>query len=157
MKIIINGNTMYEMVKYKIFNNKKEIVAATASSSELTVTEDDIRVFDKVLSNIKKNKSVYLKLVLLLAISIDKGTLSVLAESSNLGGRLEILSDTIIGTLITVAKFGFMGMGLKEMIISLIDGGNIREASYAGLQHWLGYIFLQFYPYLYDLVEGLVF
>ena len=30
----------------------------------------------------------------------------------------------------------------------------MKEASIEGVQYWIGYIFLQLYPFLYDLAEG---
>ena len=99
---------------------------------------------------------MYIKLVILIAMTIDQGTLTVLA-SSKLEEGLTVLTDKLVGILILFAKTGCLGMGLKEMVICLLNGGNIKEASVSGLGYWIGYIFLQLYPYLYELVEGLTF
>ena len=76
---------------------------------------------------------------------------------SKLEEGLTVLTDKLVGILILFAKTGCLGMGLKEMVICLLNGGNIKEASVSGLGYWIGYIFLQLYPYLYELVEGLTF
>ena len=60
------------------------------------------------------------------------------------------MAITIIDKLTYLAKYACMGMGIKEMIICLLNGGNMREASFAGIQFWIGYLFLEFYPTLYD-------
>lgn len=139
MKLLINGDTVSDIVKYRISSNRAEI----------TLTIDDLNRFDKFIGHIKKNKGIYLKLVALFAITIDSGTLIVLASGS-LESGLSSMATSIVGKLIIVAKYACMGMGLKEMIICLLNGGNMREASFAGVQYWLGFLFLQFYPNLYE-------
>ena len=151
MKILINGNSIGEIVEAKI--SKKDVVVL---SDTVAITKADITLFDRAIGHIKKNKSMYIKLVILIAMTIDKGTLTVFASSS-LESSLNILSKKLVGILVLIAKFGCMSMGLKEIIICLLNGGNMKEASIAGIQYWIGYIFLQLYPFLYDLVEGLRF
>lgn len=135
MKVLINGYTVTEQLRIKL--NKE------------TITYEDLNTFDKFIAHIKKNKNIYVKLVLLFAMTIDSGTLTVLAADSMEIG-LSKMATTIVGKLIIVAKYSCMGFGLKEMIICLLNGGNMREASYAGLQYWIGYLALQFYPTLYE-------
>ena len=151
MKILINGCSIGEIVEAKI--SKKDVVVL---SDTVAITKADITLFDRAIGHIKKNKSMYIKLVILIAMTIDKGTLTVLASSS-LESSLNVLSKKLVGILVLIAKFGCMSMGLKEIIICLLNGANMKEASIAGIQYWIGYIFLQLYPFLYDLVEGLKF
>ena len=151
MKILIIGCSIGEIVEAKI--SKKDVVVL---SDTVAITKADITLFDRAIGHIKKNKSMYIKLVILIAMTIDKGTLTVFASSS-LESSLNILSKKLVGILVLIAKFGCMSMGLKEMVICLLTGANIKEASVSGLGYWIGYIFLQLYPYLYELVEGLTF
>ena len=151
MKVLINGCSIGEIVEAKI--SKKDVVVL---SDTVAITEAHVNLFDRVIGHIKKNKSMYIKLVILIAMTIDQGTLTVLA-SSKLEEGLTVLTDKLVGILILFAKTGCLGMGLKEMVICLLNGGNIKEASVSGLGYWIGYIFLQLYPYLYELVEGLTF
>ena len=118
------------------------------------VTMENLNKLDKVIAHIKKNKRMYLKLVILLALTIDRSSLITLASSGSLETSLEVLSTKLVGILISFAKVGCMGMGLKAMVVSLLNGGNMKEASIEGIQYWIGYIFLQLYPALYDIVEG---
>ena len=148
MKILINGCSIGEIVEAKI--SKKDVVVL---SDTVAITEADVNLFDRVIGHIKKNKSMYIKLVILIAMTIDQGTLTVLA-SSKLEEGLTVLTDKLVGILILFAKTGCLGMGLKEMVICLLNGGNIKEASVSGLGYWIGYIFLQLYPFLYDIAEG---
>lgn len=153
MKILINGNTVSEVIKIK--TTKEQRVAPLAS--ELSITTEDIMLIDRIIGHIKRNKKMYLKLVILLAMTIDSTTLTAYATTGNFDEKLVTIWDTIKSLLFAAGKFSCMGLGLKEMIICLIDGGNIKEATYSGMQYWLGYIFLQLYPSLYNLVEGLEF
>lgn len=109
---------------------------------------NNLNLIEKSIDHIKNNKYMYLKLVFLIAITIDKGTLTVFASGS-LETNLMNKATFIIDKLILLAKYGCMGMGLKDMVICLLNGGNMKEASFAGIQYWLGYLFLQFYPQLY--------
>lgn len=133
--------------------NKYKVETYTFSEYRNLVTMENLNKFDRVIAHIKKNKTMYLKLVILLAITIDRSSLTVLASGS-LESSLNVLSTKLVGILIAFAKVGCMGMGLKAMVVTLLNGGNMKEASIEGVQYWIGYIFLQLYPFLYDLAEG---
>ena len=133
--------------------NKYKVETYTFSEYKNLVTMENLNKFDRVIAHIKKNKSMYLKLVILLAMTIDRSSLTVLASGS-LESSLSTLSTKLVGILIAFAKVGCMGMGLKAMVVTLLNGGNMKEASIEGIQYWIGYIFLQLYPFLYDLAEG---
>ena len=133
--------------------NKYKVETYTFSEYKNLVTMENLNKFDRVIAHIKKNKSMYLKLVILLAMTIDRSSLTVLASGS-LKSSLNVLSTKLVGILIAFAKVGCMGMGLKAMVVVLLNGGNMKEASIEGIQYWIGYIFLQLYPFLYDIAEG---
>ena len=133
--------------------NKYKVETYTFSEYKNLVTMENLNKFDRVIAHIKKNKNMYLKLVILLAMTIDRSSLTVLASGS-LETSLNVLSTKLVGILIAFAKVGCMGMGLKAMVVVLLNGGNMKEASIEGIQYWIGYIFLQLYPFLYDIAEG---
>ena len=132
---------------------KYEVTTYTFSEYRNLFAVENLNKFDRVIAHIKKNKTMYLKLVILLAMTIDKSSLTVLASGS-LETSLNTLSTKLVGILIAFAKVGCMGMGLKAMVVVLLNGGNMKEASIEGIQYWIGYIFLQLYPFLYDIAEG---
>ena len=134
--------------------NKYKVETYTFGEYRNLVTMENLNKLDKVIAHIKKNKRMYLKLEILLALTIDRSSLITLASSGSLETSLEVLSTKLVGILISFAKVGCMGMGLKAMVVSLLNGGNMKEASIEGIQYWIGYIFLQLYPFLYDLAEG---
>lgn len=157
MKLLVNGSTVSEIVKRKFVQEEKISLKTSFDNDEVSATMEEIRLFDKALAHIKKNKSMYLKLVILLALTLDRSALTSFAATASFDKNLTIIWDKIKVLLFSAAKFSCMGLGIKEMAICFIDGGNIKEASYAGMNYWLGYIFLQLYPSLYTLVEGLEF
>ena len=70
MRIVINGCSIGEIVEAKI--SKKDVVVL---SDTVAITKADITLFDRAIRHIKKNKSMYIKLVILIAMTIDQGTL----------------------------------------------------------------------------------
>ena len=132
---------------------KYEVKTYTFSEYRNLVTMENLNKFDRTIAHIKKNKTMYLKLVILLAMTIDKSSLTALASGS-LETSLNALSTKLVRIIVAFAKVGCMGMGLKAMVVTLLNGGNMKEASIEGIQYWIGYIFLQLYPFLYDIAEG---
>ena len=88
---------------------KYEVETYTFSEYRNLVTMKNLNKFDRVIAHIKKNKTMYLKLVILLAITIDRSSLTVLASGS-LESSLNVLSTKLVGILIAFAKVGCMGM-----------------------------------------------
>lgn len=150
MKILINGESVKEVVTNKIVSSRSNVVVSADSCMCIgyEVSKEDISRFDAFLGHLKRNKTMYMKLVLLLAMTINYSTVPVFALSSS--GGLGDMFSMIIEKLISLAKYACMGMGIKEMVICLLNGGSMREASFSGVQYWLGYIFLEFYPTLYE-------
>ena len=96
-----------------------------------------------------------MKLVIFSAMLLNYNMTFIYAGS--FGSSLNQVGNTIVGMLLDVAKWGCIGMGLRNMIITLINGGNIKQAMTEGIQYWMGYLFIQFYPQLFDLFSGIKF
>jgi hypothetical protein len=77
--------------------------------------------------------------------------------AGSFGASLNQVGNTIVNMLLDLAKWGCIGMGLRNMIITLINGGNVKQAMSEGVQYWIGYLFIQFYPQLFDLFSGIKF
>lgn len=135
MIIKINEVKTYTFEEFREIQENRELI-------------NKLNLIEKSIDHIKNNKYTYLKLVFFIAITIDKGTLTAFASGS-LENNLMNKATFIIDKLIMLAKYACMGMGLKDMVICLLNGGNMKEASFSGIQYWLGYLFLQFYPQLY--------
>lgn len=149
MRIVINGSSISELMVEKVREFRKvEIIECDFSYEDMTIVE-------KALEHIKKNKGLYMKLVIFTAMLLNYNMTFVYAGS--FGSSLNQVGNIIVGMLLDVAKWGCIGMGLRNMIITLINGGNIKQAMTEGIQYWMGYLFIQFYPQLFDLFSGIKF
>lgn len=108
----------------------------------------DLNAIDKFIGNLKKNKKEYARLVFLLAISIPK---SSFAATNDLG--LGDVAWEIIGMVLSFGKWACLGMGTKAMIETMLAGGNVKDATGAGLQFFIFYIVLNIYPRLFSMVK----
>ena len=149
MRIVINGSSISELMVEKVREFRKvEII-------EYDFNYEDMTIVEKALDHIKRNKGLYMKLVIFSAMLLNYNMTFIYAGS--FGSSLNQVGNTIVGMLLDVAKWGCIGMGLRNMIITLINGGNIKQAMTEGIQYWMGYLFIQFYPQLFDLFSGIKF
>ena len=149
MRIVINGSSISELMVEKVREFRK------VERIECDFTYEDMTIVEKALEHIKRNKGLYMKLVIFSAMLLNYNMTFIYAGS--FGSSLNQVGNTIVGMLLDVAKWGCIGMGLRNMIITLINGGNIKQAMTEGIQYWMGYLFIQFYPQLFDLFSGIKF
>ena len=134
MKILINGYTVTEQLKIKLNRN-----------------ENDLTLAERVLTHIKKNKDMYARLVVITALLLHYNINFVFAESVE--ASLDATFSQLIDLLKECAKWGCLGMGLKKLVEEMLSGANFKQASIGGIQYWLCYIFIQFYPKLFDMIN----
>ena len=108
----------------------------------------EMSVIDKFIGNLKKNKKEYARLVFLLAISIPK---PIFAQNNDMG--LGDVAWEIIGMVLSFGKWACLGMGTKAMIETMLAGGNVKDATGAGLQFFIFYIVLNIYPKLFSMLK----
>ena len=115
-----------------------------------THNNKDIKLVDKIISHIKKNKVMYSRLVFVIAILLHLNPVTAYAsEFDYLNNEFSLIIDLIK----TFAKWGCLGMGLKRLAEEMLAGANFKQASTAGVQYWLCYVFIQFYPKLFDMIK----
>lgn len=131
MKILVNGYTVTESMKVR-----------------LSRSNNDISIVEKILDNIKRNKVMYAKLVLITALMLH---FNINIYANTLEASLDSVGNQLIEMLSSVAKWACIGMGVKNMSATLLNGGNLKRASTEGIQYLLGYLFIEFYPQLFDL------
>lgn len=102
---------------------------------------------DKFLGELKKNRKQYAQLVFLLALIVPK---PILAQSS---ASLGDTADELIQLLLQFGRYGCLGMGLKTMIETMIQGGDVKDATGAGIQYFLFYIVLYLYPKIFAMLK----
>ena len=100
----------------------------------------ELNAIDRFIGNLKKNKKEYARLVFLLAVVIPK---PILAANNDLG--LGDAGFEIVHLLLKFAKYGCMGMGIKNMIEEMLAGANLKQATGAGVQYFIFYIILSLY------------
>ena len=114
------------------------------------LTSKEYSFVEKAIDHIKRNKKMYKRLVVITAILINNN-LAIYAESG-VGASLNNTLSQLITILMDFAKWGCLGYGLKKTIEEMLAGGSFKQASTAGIQYWLTYLFIQFYPKLFDMI-----
>ena len=135
MKFLINGSTVSENLKLK--RNK-----------------DDIDLISKMIEHIKKNKLVYTKLVLITALMLH---FDILVFANGFEASLDRVGNQLMSMLLVFARWGCLAMGVKDMVVTLLNGGNIKHAINNGLLYLFGYVFISIYPQLFELFQGIKF
>ena len=132
-------------------NFKKKYKFDNTNTLILFTDENNIKKYndlDKFIGNLKKNKKAYAKLVLILAITIPK---PILAANNDMG--LGDVAWEIIGMVLSFGKWACLGMGTKAMIETMLAGGNVKDATGAGVQYFIFYIVLNIYPKLFSMLK----
>ena len=152
MKILVNGNTVTEMICEKVVKvrefKKVELV------KEISFSNKDVSIANKVLDHIKRNKKVYARLIIMTAIMLH---FDIAIYASGFESSLDRVGNQILNMLMSFAKWGCLGMGIKDMITTLINGGNMKHSINAGLMYLLGYVFISIYLQLFSMFQGIKF
>lgn len=114
-------------------------------------TSEDITLVNRIISHIQNNKIMYTRLILVTALLLYFNINFVFANE--VGTSLDATFNQLIELLKDFAKWGCLGMGLKKLVEEMLSGANFKQASVAGMQYWLCYIFIQFYPKLFDMIK----
>lgn len=114
-------------------------------------TSEDITLVNRIISHIQNNKIMYARLILVTALLLHFNINFVFANE--VGTSLDATFNQLIELLKDFAKWGCLGMGLKKLVEEMLSGANFKQASVAGMQYWLCYIFIQFYPKLFDMIK----
>lgn len=146
MLFTFNEVKTYTFKEFKEIQENRELIN--------TYSKEDIQLVNKMIDHIKKNKYMYLRLVFTTALMLH---FNAFVFANGLDGGLDSAGTVIVSMFLSVMKWGCMGRGLYEMAMTMINGGNMRQAITEGLQFFLGFIFCQFYPQLYELFAGIKF
>ena len=121
---------------------------------QLVRTRKDIDLINKVIDHVKANKVMYFKLVLFTALLLH---FDILIYADSFQASIDRVGNQILNMLKSVAKWGCLGMGVKDMITTILNGGNIKNAINSGLMYLLGYVFISLYPQLFNLFSSIKF
>ncbi|WP_278683146.1 hypothetical protein, partial [Paraclostridium bifermentans] len=117
-------------------------------------SNEDVSIANKVLDHIKRNKKVYARLIIITAIMLH---FDIVIYASGFESSLDRVGNQILNMLMSFAKWGCLAMGIKDMITTLINGGNMKHSINAGLMYLLGYVFISIYPQLFSMFQGIKF
>ena len=134
--------------------NKYKVETYTFSEFRKQYTNNDINLVDKVIEHIKANKAMYLRLVYITALLLH---FDILIYANEFGASLDRVGNQIIDMLMSLAKWGCLGIGLKEAIGTILNGGSAKNAINSSLMYLLLYIFISLYPQLFNLFSGIKF
>ena len=129
---------------------KKESYSFKEYKVILENRDKDLNAVDKFIGNLKKNKKEYTKLVFLIAVFIHKNNI---IYAGTIEGELSSTAMQLIDMLIVFARYGCIFMGGKTMLEHMLHGANLKQATTEGLQYFLFYLILQFYPKLFSIVK----
>lgn len=110
----------------------------------------ELNKVDRFLGSLKKNKKEYARLVFLIAVFMNKNSI-VFADV--IGAELGSTASQLIDLLLDFAKYGCIFMGGKTMLEHMLHGANLKQATTEGLQYFLFYLLLQFYPKLFTMIK----
>ena len=137
MLFTINKEETFSISEFKEIQANKELV------------KEELELVEKVIDHIKRNKDFYIRVGLTTTSILSCNT--VLSYASSLG--MDSAFNEIIGLIISFGKYGCLGLGLKKTIEEMLAGASFKQASTAGIQYWLCYLFIQFYPKLFDMIR----
>ena len=124
----------------------------TYSFSEFrNLSNEEYKFIERAIDHVKKNKKMYGRLVVITAVLLHCNMNFVFADS--IDASLDATFSQLITLLKDFAKWGCLGMGLKRLVEEMLAGGSFKQASVAGVQYWLIYLFIQFYPRLFDMIK----
>ena len=134
--------------------NKYKVETYTFSEFRKQYTNNDINLVNKVIEHIKANKVMYLRLVYITALLLH---FDILIYANDFGASLDRVGNQIIDMLMSLAKWGCLGIGLKEAIGTVLNGGNVKNAINSSLMYLLLYVFISLYPQLFNMFSGIKF
>lgn len=98
---------------------------------------------------------MYTRLVFITALLLHFNINFVFAN--DFSTSLDAAGMQILELLMAFAKWGCIGFGVKDMIVTVLNGGNVKNAINNGLIYILAYVFISLYPQLFDLFSKIKF
>lgn len=135
--------------------NRYRVKSYTLKEFRKEHTSEDITLVERLIDNIKNNKIMYTRLVFITALLLHFNINFVFAN--DFSTRLDAAGMQILELLMAFAKWGCIGFGVKDMIVTVLNGGNVKNAINNGLIYILAYVFISLYPQLFDLFSKIKF
>ena len=104
----------------------KRIKTYSFSEFKKEYTNKDYSLAEMMLENIKNNKVMYARLVFITASLIHFNVNFTFAN--DFSTSLDAAGGQILELLMAFAKWGCIGFGVKDMIVTVLNGGNVKNA-----------------------------
>ncbi|MBS6024396.1 hypothetical protein GOD95_10690 [Paeniclostridium sordellii] len=91
---------------------------------EISFNNKEIRIANKVIEHIKRNKLAYARLVLITDIMLH---FDIVIYANGFEASLDRVGNQILNMLMSFAKWGYLAMGIKDMVTTLINCGNMKN------------------------------
>ena len=101
---------------------------------------EDITIAEKILQHIKNNKIMYTRLVFMTASLIHFNVNCAFANEFSTS--LDAAGQQILDLLMAFAKWGCIGFGVKDMIVTVLNGGNVKNAINKGFNKLKLFIYI---------------
>ena len=137
MLFTINKEETFSISEFKEIQANKELV------------KEELELVEMVINHVKRNKEFYTRVGITTASILSYNTTLTFASSLGMDNSF----NEIIGLIKNFGKYGCLGLGLKKTIEEMLAGASFKQASTAGIQYWLCYLFIQFYPKLFDMIR----
>ena len=135
--------------------NRYRVKSYTLKEFRKEHTSEDITLVERLIDNIKNNKIMYTRLVFITSLLLHFNINFVF--SNDFSTSLDAAGMQILELLMAFAKWGCIGFGVKDMIVTVLNGGNVKNAINNGLIYILAYVFISLYPQLFDLFSKIKF
>lgn len=114
--------------------------------------KEEKEVLVKVIEYVEENKDLCAKVVCLTAMLIH---ININVHANSFEESLDEAGHTIIDLFLIAARWASIGMGFKNMLNTILSGGNMKDAINDGIQYILAFLFFQLYPQLFDIFKGI--
>ena len=146
MQVLINGNTISEMITEVREFRKVDLIDCRFE------TVEDLTLLDKAIGHLKRNRSKYMLLVTIIALTIDLTTIPIFANP----GMTEIdkAGQTILNLIRRVGYWIAIILCSKDVIKQCMRGHMESVGSIVAM-YGLSFGILYFLPWLFDLIKSI--
>lgn len=150
---LVNKEETYTFEEFRQIKEANKILDSTMN--EVVFTMEEKRFLDTIVRYIKNNKQLCTRVIFTSALFLISSANP--AAASDFGASLDELGNKLMDMFLDVARWACLVFGIKDMSVTMLNGGNIKDAMNSGLMYFVGYVFISLYPSLYNMFRGISF
>ena len=165
MQILINGNTFGESVNsfikkpwevYSVEKSKDNIIdelrLVIEDNTDISISRK-FSILDKAIEHLKRNKKMYFRLVVSIALMIHCGAIDASALTPNLTD-IDKVGEQLLALMRKIGYWIFMILCGKDVIAKCMQGRRQEIGSVVAL-YLISFGTLYFLPWAFDLIQQL--